>query len=78
MFAVAGGAMFVRPWREAGGVPFDATDLRLLPEDEEEFGVLGALGAAPYFANSSCVELYLVAFLNFSIAESFCLFSSSK
>lgn len=35
-------------------------------------------GAAPYFSNSCCVVLYLVAALSFSIAASRCLFRSFR
>lgn len=69
IFAVGGGMKFVRFCPEAGDslsfVPF----LSALPLDAFCFDG----GVPPYFSNSCCVVLYLVAFFSFSIVASLCL-----
>lgn len=66
MFAVGGGATFVLP-------PFGVPPL-LCFGDPAAFPC--GFGVAPYFFSSSCVELYFVAVLSFSMVLFRC-FSSS-
>lgn len=72
MFAVGGGAM---PVLCSGFRAALLPSCRLLVSEEfltlaPELTATGEGGAAPYFSRSFCVELYLVAALNFSMAAS--------
>lgn len=70
MFAVGGGTVPVLP---RFGVPAPAAGCF-----GEPFAFPCGLGVPPYFFSSSCVELYLVAALSFSIVIFLCFSKSSS
>lgn len=72
MFAVGGGMKVVRFCPEAGEFLSLVPSLSAFPPGAFCFDG----GVPPYFSNSCCVVLYLVAFLSFSIVASLCFWRS--
>ena len=72
MLAVGGGTNVFLP--SFGALP--CFGLLLRSEGPAGFGF--GVGVPPYFLSKSCVSLYLVAALSFSIVESLCFCSSNS
>ena len=72
IFAVGGGTTVFLP--SFGALPCFGVVLR----SEGPAGFVFGVGVPPYFLSKSCVSLYLVAALSFSMVESLCFCSSSR